>query len=151
MDGYTKLPKKQLYLILGPLGTLILLLSLEVMMMTSDPAIFEHWMESNKAMNPGFDEVGLFNIFISGNISLYFQKIIVPIGLSLHSYFAFVKLRIGKLFVFMWSVLLIGSLAYTIIGLNFGNVFMYIYIVIYIVVFFTLVSLLGIINNNERS
>ncbi len=151
MDGYTKLPKKHLYLILGPLGILIFLLSLEVLMITSDTDLFYTWLNSHRDMNPGFVESDLFNIFISGNISLYFQKIIVPIGLSLHSYFAYKKLRIGKLFIFIWLVLTIGSLAYTVSGQNFGNVFLYLYIVLYIIVIVTLVSLNGIINNNESN
>jgi len=151
LKGYTILPKKHFYLILGPLAILIFILSIEILMRTKDVLLFEAFIASNTNIPDNLSSQELFNIYVTGNLSMYFQKIIIPIGLSIHTYFALIKLRINKLFVFMWTILAIGSLAYTITGLKFTNFLMYIYIVLYMVVVLTLLSLIDVISNSEQS
>lgn len=150
MKEYTKLPKKQLYLILVPLGILILALSLEVLMNVKDYELFTQWM-ARIQNDESFSEEELFNIYISGNMSMYFIKIIIPIGLSIHTYFSYTKIRINKLFVFMWTVLLVGSAAYALAGFNLTSVFSYIYIVLYAVVIYAVLSLSTVISNNQQT
>jgi len=151
LNGYTLLPKKQFYLLLIPLAILIFILSIEVMMRVKDVLMFEAWIGSAVNMPETTSRNELFDIYVTGNLALYFQKIVIPIGLSLHTYFAYVKLRINKLFVLMWFILGCGSLAYTIVGLKMNDIVMYVYILIYLIVIFTLLSLLEIINMREKS
>ncbi len=151
MKGYTKLPKKHLYIIILTLGFIIFLLSLEVMMKVKDINMFNNWLKDNKQYTiANLENVDLFNTYISINLSLYFQRIIVPIGLGIHTYLAYVKLRINKLFVFIWTVLLIGSILYTVVGLKNLAVFSYMYIGLYIIVIFTVLSLMTVIEKCEN-
>ncbi|WP_113673213.1 hypothetical protein [Vallitalea guaymasensis] len=151
MKGYTKLPKKHLYIIILTLGFIIFLLSLEVMMKVKDINMFNNWLKDNKQYTiANLENADLFNTYISINLSLYFQRIIVPIGLGIHTYLAYVKLRINKLFVFIWTVLLIGSILYTVVGLKNLAVFSYMYIGLYIIVIFTVLSLLTVIEKCEN-
>lgn len=151
MKGYTKLPKKHLYIIILTLGFIIFLLSLEVMMKVKDINMFNNWLKDNKQYTiANLENADFFNTYISINLSLYFQRIIVPIGLGIHTYLAYVKLRINKLFVFIWTVLLIGSILYTVVGLKNLAVFSYMYIGLYIIVIFTVLSLLTVIEKCEN-
>lgn len=151
MKGYTKLPKKHLYIIILTLGSIIFLLSLEVMMKVKDINMFNNWLKDNKQYTiANLENADLFNTYISINLSLYFQRIIVPIGLGIHTYLAYVKLRINKLFVFIWTVLLIGSILYTVVGLKNLAVFSYMYIGLYIIVIFTVLSLMTVIEKCEN-
>lgn len=151
MKGYTKLPKKHLYIIILTLGFIIFLLSLEVMMKVKDINMFNNWLKDNKQYTiANLENADLFNTYISINLSLYFQRIIVPIGLGIHTYLAYVKLRINKLFVFIWTVLLIGSILYTVVGLKNLAVFSYMYIGLYIIVIFTVLSLMTVIEKCEN-
>jgi len=151
LKGYTKLPKKHLYIIILTLGFIIFLLSLEVMMKVKDINMFNNWLKDNKQYTiANLENADLFNTYISINLSLYFQRIIVPIGLGIHTYLAYVKLRINKLFVFIWTVLLIGSILYTVVGLKNLAVFSYMYIGLYIIVIFTVLSLLTVIEKCEN-
>ncbi|GMQ57059.1 hypothetical protein AN1V17_14540 [Vallitalea sediminicola] len=151
MKGYTKLPKKQLYLIILSLGVIIFLLSLEVMMKVKDINVFNNWLKDNKQYTvTNLENTELFNTYISINLSIYFQRIIVPIGLGIHTYLSYVKLRINKLFVFIWTVLMIGSILYTVVGLDNLAVFSYMYIGLYIIVIFTVLSLLTVIEKCEN-
>lgn len=151
MKGYTKLPKKHLYIIILTLGFIIFLLSIEVMMKVKDINMFNNWLKDNKQYTiANLENADLFNTYISINLSLYFQRIIVPIGLGIHTYLAYVKLRINKLFVFIWTVLLIGSILYTVVGLKNLAVFSYMYIGLYIIVIFTVLSLMTVIEKCEN-
>jgi len=151
LKGYTKLPKKHLYIIILTLGFIIFLLSIEVMMKVKDINMFNNWLKDNKQYTiANLENADLFNTYISINLSLYFQRIIVPIGLGIHTYLAYVKLRINKLFVFIWTVLLIGSILYTVVGLKNLAVFSYMYIGLYIIVIFTVLSLMTVIEKCEN-
>lgn len=150
MKGYTKLPKKHLYLIISVLGVLIFLLSLEVMMRVKDINLFNNWLNTNKQ----YDDINatkeeLFNIYISINLSIYSKRVIIPIVLGINTYLAYTKLRINKLFVFIWTVLLIGSIFY-IWGVGNHTIFSYMYIALYIIVTFSILSLLTVIDKSEE-
>lgn len=152
MKGYTRLPKKHLYLILGAAGILIFLLSLEVMMKVKDVSMYRNWLREYDVHNMmrTMTDSESFDVYLTVNLSLYFQKIIIPIGLSIHTYFSYIKLRLNKLFVFIWTVLLFGSAAYTLIGFDYRTIFPYGYIILYSIVIFTVLSLLTVIENSEN-
>lgn len=151
MKGYTAFPKKQFFLLLGPLAILIFILSIEVLMKGKDTLLFDAWVQKSNQLPDGASSQDLFSIYLTGQLSVYFQKIIIPIGLSIHSYFSYTKLRINKLFVFMWTILAGGSLAYSLVGLTLKNPLVYIYIVIYGIIIITLLSLLDVIFHHELS
>lgn len=136
MISYTKLPKKKLYGILGSCAFVILIASLEVLTIVKDVQIYDEWVKM-----VGDELVTDFNSYVGLQISLYFSKIILPMSLSLYTLLAYSKIRINSLFVFMWSVLSIGSMAYSLMGFNFYSVFFYGYILGYFVLLITILSL----------
>lgn len=149
MIGFTKLPKKKLYGILIPIGIIMMVASLEVLMKVKDYSVFQSWL-SGQVIDEGMTEEDLFSIYLTANTALYFMKIIIPIGLGIHAYFAYVKVRINKMFVFIWMVLMAGSAAYGVMGNGFQSVISYVYIVLYLIVIGTVFSLITDIEQNEN-
>lgn len=148
MRGYTILPKKYFYLIFIPIGILIFIMSIEVIIKVKDRTLFDAWVLNNN-FGSNHTESQLFNIYMTGNLALYFQKIIIPIGLSLHTYFSYVKIRINKLFVLVWTILLAGSYAYVFFDADFTDIFIYIYTILYIFIIFIVLSLIIVIDKSE--
>ncbi|QNO15472.1 hypothetical protein HYG86_12195 [Alkalicella caledoniensis] len=150
MDGYTKLPRKHLYFILVFCAVIIFAVSLETMFRVKDIGLYHNWVENMELMdNPQVLEAEIWNAYLTANLSHYFLTVIIPMIFSIHSYFAFVKVRISGLFVFLWIVLILGGLAYTAVELNFHSVFYYIRIVSYLGLTITTLSLSSVINESK--
>lgn len=150
MDGYTKLPKKNLMMILISSAVIIMMCSFEVMFVTKDAAIYREWIKSIEYQMTGASDIEMFNAFISVNLSRYFIKIIVPVMVSVHSYYAYVKLRINKLFVFVWTVLVLGEVAYLLNAINLQSVIFYISLFSYLFLTFSILSLNTVINHDRN-
>jgi len=146
MNTNTKLPVKKLYIILISCAIIILTASLEVMIRVKDLAFFEEWIKVNHLIG---DRSELLSQFISINLSAFFSKIIVPAMFGIYTYYAYIKIRINQLYVFMWSVLNLGALAYTVIEWQLNSVLYYVSILGYIVLLFTILSLAEIIRDNK--
>ena len=151
MNSNTKLPKKQFYIIMVSLSIVIFALSLEVMMKVKDISLYNAWYEN--AVNDGMlmEYESAFSTYISINLLHFFQKLIIPMLLGLHAYISYIKIRINKLFVFMWIILICASIAYISIEMNFDSIFYYIEILLHIVVAITVLSLIDVIDNNVSS
>lgn len=149
MKGYTKLPKKKLYGILIPIGVMMVIASLEVMMKVKDASLFYQWV-SQQAQLLDLTDSEMFDVYLTANMSLYFMKIVIPIGLGIHAYVAYTKIRINKIFVFIWIVLMAGSGAYSIMDTGFQSVFSFVYIVLYLIVIGTVFSLTADIDKSEN-
>ncbi len=151
MNSYTKLPKKQLYLILLFSSLIIFSESLTVMIKVKDIDLFKDYL-----INFGFTlESGTlyqeyFSSYVALNLSYFFFNIIIPVALSIHSYVSFISIRISKLFVFVWTVLIFGALAYAIIKFNFQSIFYYVTIISYISLLFTVLSLNKVIDRGMK-
>ncbi|MBU0935900.1 MAG: hypothetical protein KKI09_12435 [Spirochaetes bacterium] len=144
MTAHIKLPKKQLYGILVPCALIVFAASLEVLFRVKDVDLYETWL----AFISDYPDAGLspdFSSYVSLQLMLYFSKLIIPAAYALYSYFAYIKIRINNLFVFIWTVLTAGSLAYCIAGSGFGSIFTYFYIAAHLVLFFTTISLAQVI------
>lgn len=151
MRGYTPLPTKHFFAILIPLGLVILLASLEAFVYVKDGVAFERWLLSIQGQHEGLSKEDLFAVYLNGNIALYLQKIAIPMGLGLHSYLAYTRIRINKLFVFIWVVLLGGAIAYSIMGAFEWQALLIVGVILQIFVIGVLVSLLSVIDYYEQS
>lgn len=149
MNTSVKLPKKQFYTLIAALGVILFALSAEVMIRVKDILLFEQWYDEalGSGLTAGYEE--LFDVYLSLNLSDFFFKAIVPMLMGIYSYFAYVKIRINKLFVFIWTVLLVGAAAYIAVGRNFSSVFYYIILALYIVAVFTVLSLIKVIDDSK--
>ncbi len=146
MNTNTKLPTKKLYLILLSCALIIFITSLETMLRVKDSTLFDSWLSSNQLVG---DKAQFLNDYISINLSIFFSKIMIPVIFAIYTYYAYIKIRINQLYVFIWTVLNLGGLAYTVIELRLDSIFYYINILGYIIMLLTLLSLVDIIRENK--
>ena len=151
MENNARLPLKQLNIILIASAAIIFSSSLEVLIRVKDSGLFEVWKENallagyfTQNMPPTFDD------YVVGEMFRYMFRIIIPIGFSLFSYYTYRKLRLNRLFIFVWSVLLLGGIAYTFFELNFNSIFYYIVLIGFVVMLITVLSLNEEIRNNKN-
>lgn len=151
MNSYTKLPKKQLYSILIFCSIIILSESLTVMIKVKDSNLFkDHLINLGFTLESDTLNQEYFSSYVAQNLSYFFFNIIIPVFLSIHSYVAFISIRISKLFVFIWTVLIFGALAYSVIKFEFQSVFYYLSILSYILLIFTVLSLNKVIDSSNK-
>ena len=145
-----KIPKSKYYCILILTSIIIFSISIESMFRVKDLSLFENWIAMNNiSVNNDYDLSQAFNSYLILILSSMFLKIIIPASLSIYSYFAYTHIRINKLFVFIWTVLLLGGLAYELVSFNIGSVFFYINIIAYIFLIITIISLNSIIDRSK--
>ena len=151
MENNARLPLKQLNIILIASAAIIFSSSLEVLIRVKDSGLFEVWKENallagyfTQNMPPTFDD------YVVGEMFRYMFRIIIPIGFSLFSYYTYRKLRLNRLFIFVWSVLILGGIAYTFFELNFNSIFYYIVLIGFVVMLITVLSLNEEIRNNKN-
>lgn len=145
-----KMHKSKFYLILIFTSLIILSISIESLIRVKDISIFESWIKTNNiSLTSDYELDQAFNSYISFILTTMFLKLTIPMALSIHSYFAYTRIRINKLFVFIWTVLLLGGLAYEIVGFNIVSVFFYINIITYIILIITINSLSSDIDKSK--
>lgn len=144
MNSYIKFPKRQLYIILIAVAFVIFISSIDVLMRVKDSELFELWRSQvvnsgayPEGFNPTFDD------YAGAEMFRYLFKIAIPMGFGLLTYLTYTKLRLNRIFIFIWSVLLVGGMAYTFFELNFGSVFYYLVIAGYLVLIISVLSLNG--------
>lgn len=149
MKTSIKLPKKQFYLLVISMGVILLALSAEVMLMAKDMNLYDQWFKEAvlAGLETSYDES--FSMYLSLNLSDFFLKAIVPMAMGVYTYFAYVKIRVNKLFVFIWTVLLVGAAAYVIAGGNFDSVFFYIILISYLTAVISILSLVNVIDESK--
>lgn len=145
-----KIPKSKYYIILVLTSIIILSISIESMFRAKDLSLFENWLSINniKTIND-YEFKQAFNSYIVIILSNMFFKIIIPASLSIYSYFAYTRIGINRLFVFIWTVLLLGGLAYEVISFNIGSIFFYINIIAYVALAITIVSLGSLLDQKK--
>ncbi len=143
--------QKKLYILLIAIGIMILALSMEVLMVVKDRALFFEWYEEIMGSNPSsLSEEEAFDTYVSGQIFLYMLNLAIPVGLALHTFYSYVKKGINRLFVYLWTIMLLGGLAFTAISLNFDSLFYYLRIILYFVLIGTTLSLSKEVANRKN-
>lgn len=142
MDGFTKLPKKHLMVILAAAAVVILAASLDVLMQVKDLSRFEAWAAGNVASDFQGPEASAFDAYVASRIFVYFMRILVPVMLGIYAYFAYSKIRINRLFVLVWTLIVLsGALIFLTLEMNLQSVFYYVGALGYGVLFVTVLSL----------
>ena len=125
MRDQIEMPKGIFYGIIGICSLIILSISLEAIIKAKDTTIFDMWL-SKPNLNTaiiGRTIEEKYSTYLSMCMSNFFIRIITPMGVAIHSYLTFIKLRVNKLYVIIWTVLLIGSFGFSIIGESFYTIF----------------------------
>lgn len=123
---------------------------METLLIVKDRALFEEWFavyEKTEGFTPVYEEA--YNLYITASLSYFIFKIVIPAALAIHSYFAYVKLQINKLFIFIWSVLVLGGMAQVLVEWNYYSLFYYINLAGYFVLALTVISLTGITGTSK--
>jgi len=135
----TPIPLRKFYVLLITCSLVIVTASLEVMFRVKDLSLFNQWLAENNLVG---ESSFYLSQYISVCLSAFFTKIIIPVSFGIYTYFAYIKIRINQLYVFMWTVLNLGGLAYTVVEWQLGSIFFYITILGYVVMLLTLLSLI---------
>lgn len=147
MKDSIEMSKRNFYIIIGLCAVIIMMVSLETILMVKGNEIFELWKSNPRLVDKvaGASVEEMYSIYLTMCLSMFFIKIITPIALTINTYFAFVKLRVNKLFVQIWIVLLIGLFAFTAIMENFYSIFFIVstvsYLGLVIVMFYFWISI----------
>lgn len=152
MQEQMEMPRGIFYLIVALCGTIITSTSLEVMIKAKDTGLFEMWL-SNPMIKEGL--IGqtnnqMYSTYMTLCLSTFFVRIIAPMGLAIHSYFTLTRLRINRLYVIIWSVLLIGTFILSIIGEAYISIFVIISGICYFTLVFVMIYLGKCIYNIRR-
>lgn len=150
MLANVKMPKKEFNLILIFTSILIFSISMETLFKVKDIVLFEEWaIYNNIPINNDYDIDQAFSTYLILGLTTMFMKVVIPMALSIHSYFAYTRIRINRLFIFIWSLLLLGGLAYEVIDFSIGSIFSYINIILYIALIITIIKLNNAIDNSK--
>ena len=131
------------YLIVALCGVIIISTSLEVIIKAKDTGLFEMWL-ANPKINEGLmgqTRNEMYSTYITLCLSTFFVRIIAPMGLAIHSYFTLTRLRINRLYVIIWSVLLIGTFLLSIIGEAYISIFIITSGICYLTLIFVMIYL----------
>lgn len=150
MKSYSKLPDKLLYLVLIPCAIIIFSSSIETLMKVKDISLYQDWLEtlnSSSKVHMTYDQS--FDAYLTTNLIFFFFKIIIPVALSINTYLIYTRFRINKLFIFVWIVLVLGGLSYTLVEQSFYSIFYYINIIGYLVLVIAILAMNKSINNSN--
>jgi hypothetical protein len=138
MQGFVKLPKKHLYLILVFSSLVIFMSSLEVIVKVKDIEHYKNWLQLIDVVG---EDPQSYQLYVSLQLAHFFSKIIIPMIFALYTYVVYLKIRLNNLYIFMWAILLIGALAYNVFGKPLSHPALYAYILAYGVLLLTVLSL----------
>lgn len=125
MKDSIEMPKGVFYTIAAICAAVIMLTSLEMLIKAKDADLFNMWLSNG---NLGQDLLSqttdqLYSTYLNVCISTFFVRVITPMAIAIHSYFTFTKLRVNKFFVIIWSVILVGAFALTVLTEQFYSIF----------------------------
>lgn len=147
-DGI-EMPKGTFYTITLVCAAIILLTSIDMLFRAKDTALFEMWL-SNPNINPDIlaqPEAEIYSTYLNMCIGTFIMRVITPMALAIHSYYTFTKLRVNKLFIAIWSVILIGAFILSSLGEPFYSIFFIGSAVGYIALIITMIYLWKCIRN----
>lgn len=138
MEQLGKLTKKDFYRIMILCGSFILIASLEVLAKAKDLDYFQFVNES--LMTQGNSALS-YEDFVTSMLASYIGKIILPVGLALTTWIAFIKTGFNRVFIFSWTLFTLAAMAFHLLSLELTSVFYYMYIFLYIILLTFLIRL----------
>lgn len=142
MEATTKLPNKHFYWIIFACALIICCECLQALIIVKDVHYYELWI----------GEIGepiAFEVYVAIQMSFFLMKVIIPMMLGIYAYVSLIKVRIGRLFVFIWTVLLVGGIGYTIVEWQLQSIFYYFKIIGYLIGIMTVTSLMKVIKEEK--
>lgn len=143
MKKHASMSKGIFYIIVLLCAVIIMVTSIETIIKAKDIDLFNLWLSDigEKMDTANQSREALYSTYLTMCISTFFMRIITPVGLAINSYLSFIKLGINKLFVSIWSVLIIGLFLLTVIGQSLSSLFFIISSICYIALIFVMINL----------
>lgn len=92
---------------------------------------------------------GSLDMYVTARLSQYAMRITIPAAFAMYSYASYRFVRINALFVFMWTVLISGGLAYNLVGLEVRAFFFPAYIVLHGILLLAILSLIYVMRESN--
>ena len=125
MRDIIQISRKEFYIVVGFCAAIIILNSIDAMFKVKDLDMFDFWLNNiNPHQAIGETREEMYHTYLTMCLSNFFVRIITPIGFSLHTYYALLKTGINKSYVWIWSILLIASLVFSILGEKIITIFL---------------------------
>lgn len=120
-----EMPKGTFYTIVAICAAIIMMTSMEMLIKAKDMDLFNMWLSTSNLGEDALSQTTkeLFSTYLNVCISTFFIRVITPMAVAIHCYFTFTKLRVTKLFVAIWIVIIIGAFALTFLGEQFYSIF----------------------------
>ena len=120
-----EMPKNIFYLIVGICSAIIMLTSIDIILRAKDTELFNMWLSNTNSSQEFLMKTTeeLFSEYLQMNISIFMVRVVTPMAIAIHTYFTFTKLRVNKLYVVLWSLILIGTFLLTSLGEQFYSIF----------------------------
>lgn len=147
----TEMPRRIFYLVVSLCAAIIVLNSFETMIRVKDSALFDIWVNNPSIASQlvGKTSEEMFSTYLSMCLSTYFIRVITPIGLGLHSYYALTRSGMSKMYVYLWSVMLIGTLLLSMLGGSLLSIFFILSCICYVALVGVMIYIKRIINYRE--
>jgi len=150
MFRVVNLPKREFNMLLSLVLALFVVLSLEMFIIVKDYDSFMSWLSNMKELNyisNNVTESEALRVFVNANLTVFVQRVITPFFFVIHTYFAFTKMGINKLYVYFWGAMFLAGVIMVVVQMDYISIMFYIKIIIYISISIKLFSLNSLIKN----
>lgn len=120
-----EMPKGTFYTIATICTIIIMLTSLEMLIKAKDTGLFNMWLSNENLSEDLLTQTTnqLYSTYLNVCVATFFVRVITPMAVEIHSYFTFTRLRVNKLFVMIWSVIIVGAFVLTVLTEQFYSIF----------------------------
>ena len=120
-----EMPKGTFYTIVAICAAIIMMTSMEMLIKAKDMDLFNMWLSTSNLGEDALSQTTkeLFSTYLNVCISTFFIRVITPMAVAIHCYLTFTKLRVNKMFVIIWSVIIVGAFVLTFLGEQFYSIF----------------------------
>lgn len=125
MKESIEMPKGIFYIIVGICAAIIMFTSLDMILRTKDIDLFNMWLTNPNIINKfsGENTEQLYSTYIQMNLSTFIVRVVTPMAVAIHTYYTFTKLRVNKLYVVLWLLIIIGSFLVSSLGEPYYSIF----------------------------
>lgn len=143
MREVIQISRKEFYIIVGLCAGIIFLNSLDALIRVKDLDMFDMWIKGSNITTEliGKTSDEMYYTYLTMNLSKFFVRVITPIGLALHTYYALMKTGVNKSYVLIWSLLLVGSVLFSLLGESFITIFLVATVLLYIGLIIVMVTI----------
>lgn len=144
MFKVVSLDKRDFTIFLVLIFILFMVLSLEMLFITKDLDVFNKWyqlMIDSGSFDKSMIRNDAFNLFVNTNVTIFLSRVITPFFFIIHTYFAYTKMGINKLYVYFWGAMFVVQILVTVGPLDYMSIAFYVKIILYTIISFQIFNL----------